>query len=217
MTIAPGRLPTPRRPPATKTDTAHAPRCSCLSSMDEWYSRYAAALRHYLLARVRDPSAADECVSETFLRACAKRSTFHCNGNGVGPWLFTIARNIAHDYTRSAWYRYQNPVETMAEQADTTPTPEQVIVGREARKELARGLGRLPHDQCMCLRLRFFAGLSVAQTARVLRRRESATRALQYRAVRNLAKELAERPGLARRVGGPHARQCVREVRWVSR
>lgn len=165
-----------------------AETCSCVAPVAEWYTRYAEMVRRYLLTRVHDPLAADECLSDTFLRAIAHREKFRCAGNGVRPWLFTIARNIAHDYTKKAWRQRETPVDHLVDGCDAAPTPEQTAMSGELRAELYRCIEQLPPDQQRCVWLRFLAGLSVEQTAELMDRGPGAIRALQFRAIRKLAK-----------------------------
>lgn len=103
--------------------TAHLTACSCLASAHEWYTEYARMVRRYLLTRVGDPQAADECLNETFLRAIARRNDFRCAGDGVRPWLFTIARNIAHDHAKKAWRHRETLVDHLATAATPRPRP----------------------------------------------------------------------------------------------
>lgn len=170
--------------------TAHLTACSCLASAHEWYTEYARMVRRYLLTRVGDPQAADECLNETFLRAIARRNDFRCAGDGVRPWLFTIARNIAHDYRKKAWRRRETPVDDLPDGPDAAPTPEQTVVSAELRDALSQCIEQLSADQRRCVQLRFLAGLSVEQTAELMDRDRGAVRALQLRAVRKLAKLL---------------------------
>lgn len=169
---------------------AHPAACSCLGTIEEWWANYAAMIRRYLLARMSDQLAADECTSETFLRAMARRHRFQCGGDGVRPWLFTIARNIAHDYQKRACRRYETPVERVADRSDPAESPEDAVVRQTLRAALNRCIDELPDDQGRCVRLRFIDGLSVEETARVLGRSEGAVKALQHRGIRNLARGL---------------------------
>lgn len=182
--------------PAVAIDRTHPASCSCRTGPADWYVCYSAMIRRYLLVRYQDSQAAEECTSETFARAIARRESFRCGGDGVRPWLFTIARNIASDYERKAWRRYEVPIGVLAEDTDARPTPEQALLRSVAYRELHGHIQRLPEDQATCVWLRFFAGLSVEQTARAMRRNNGALRALQYRAIRKLAHEM----------GAPYAR-----------
>lgn len=160
--------------------------CSCLAPVAEWYSDYAQMIRHFLLARLRDRLAAEECTSETFLRVVAHRRAFRCTGDGLRPWLFTIARNVAHDYQRRAYRRNEIPVAYFVDGPDLTPTPEEAMVQRALVEAVHRRLDQLPEDQRNCVRLRFLHDCSVRQTAVLLGRNEGAVRALQCRAFRTL-------------------------------
>lgn len=166
--------------------------CTCEHGATEWYLRFAPTIRQFILSRIGDPAAAEDCTSETFLRALAQRHRFQCRGEGVRPWLFTIARNLAHDYRKSARRRLETPTQSFADECDRAPTPEQMAVQRDTFAELARCVDRLPPEQARCVRLRFFDDLSVTETATAMHRREPAIRALQYRAVRKLAVILAD-------------------------
>lgn len=192
--------------PTIAVDRTHA-SCSCQQGAGEWYLHYGPVLRRYLVTRTGDPLAAEECTNETFLRAIASRRSFRCTGDGVRPWLFTIARNIAYDYNRKAWRRLETPIESAIEQTDSAPTPEQALVLHGTWDELIGCIDKLPGEQGKCVRLRFLDGLSVEQTARVLRRNSGAVRALQYRAMRNLARLLRET--------SPESQREV--TQWVSR
>lgn len=176
------------------TGRPHPPACSCLATAEEWYANYSPMLRGYLLGRIRDPLAADECTSETFLRAIAQGRRFRCTGDGVRPWLYTIARNIANDYEKKAWRRLETPVEFIADERDIGPTPEQSAIRMELARTLHRCIDQLPADQRDCVLLRFISGLSVGETARILGRKDGAIRALQHRAIRNLARALTVVP-----------------------
>lgn len=160
--------------------------CSCDGDDGEWYRRHGEMIRGFLQARLGDPVAADDGTSETFLRAFASRHRFTCHGQGVRPWLFTIARNIAHDYRKPAWRRLETPSDAVEPDTHWVQTPEEVILRRDLLAVLARALGQLTVDQARCVWLRFFADLSVKETATFMHRDENAVRALQYRAIRKL-------------------------------
>lgn len=179
---------------APSTGSTHPANCSCAADPAEWYANYAEMIRQYLAKRLPDYQTAEECTNETFLRAMTRRDRFQCGGLGVRPWLYTIARNLALDFHKQAHRRRETPVAAIIDGAIAEPTPEQWAVRRATLVELAHHLERLPHDQAVCVRLRFFADLSVEQTARAMHRKAGAVRALQFRAVRSLAASLSTPP-----------------------
>ncbi|MBA0127208.1 sigma-70 family RNA polymerase sigma factor [Haloechinothrix sp. YIM 98757] len=162
-------------------------RCSCESSIAEWYEDYGQAVRQFSISRTADVATAEDCTSETFLRALTRRSQFSCAGAGVQPWLFTITRNIVRDHYNSARHRREVPTEFVPEDVDTVMGPEHELAMREMRDSVAALLELLPQDQATCLRLRFIEQLSVRETADLMHRTENAVRALQHRAIRKLS------------------------------
>ena len=63
-----------------------------IPELDELYALYRADLYRYLCRLTRDSAAAEDLLSETFLRALKGAVTFR-GESGVKTWLFTIARN----------------------------------------------------------------------------------------------------------------------------
>lgn len=144
-------------------------------------------IRNFILTRTGDSDTADDCTHETFVRALRRRESFTCRGDGVRPWLFTIARNLVRDHRKAARFRVEVPVHSHPEPLDMESDPARAVIYWEGRRELARLLNALTPDQATCLRLRFIDRLSVHETARSMQRADTAVRALQVRALRKLA------------------------------
>lgn len=174
------------------TPEQHTPDCNCRLGVTEWYREFAPVLRRYTLTSTGDLDAAEDCTHETFVRALAHRHRFECRGQGVRPWLFTIARNVALDYRKGR--RVETLIADPPEQVDIAATPEERITQRERAAVVRFLISRLPADQACCLALRFFDDFSVRETAQAMRRRDVAVRALQYRAMQNLRPLLAGMP-----------------------
>lgn len=152
----------------------------------EWYLEHAEVIRRYIIAWTRDPVLADDVTSQTFLRAIARRDSFRCRGDGVRPWLVTIARNIVRDQRKSGWHRHETVTRTVSDRLDNNPTPERILIRVEERSILERCLQQLSPDQERCVRLRFLEDLSVSETAQAMDRDPAAVRSLQLRALRAL-------------------------------
>lgn len=63
------------------------------------FDRHAAAIWRYACRRA-GPSAADEIVSETFLRAFARRTSYDVRQADARPWLYGIATNVLREHAR---------------------------------------------------------------------------------------------------------------------
>ncbi|UUV28646.1 RNA polymerase sigma factor [Amycolatopsis roodepoortensis] len=151
------------------------------------YARFSMDVFRFARGRLRDEHAAEDVTSETFLRALRSISTVSYFGSSVRAWLMTIARNIILDHVKSGRFRHELTVSEFTEEEQAAVNPEFSIFLQPRRDEIARQMFALSEDQRVCLRLRFFDGLSVSETAQVMKRKSSAVRALQHRAVRRLA------------------------------
>lgn len=171
----------PHHPTSTTSD-----REVCCDDIAEWYLRHAPTIRRYALMAMRDPIAADDCTSETFLRALARRDLFRCQGWGPRPWLAAIARNFVNDQRRRVRHRREICTEFIPERPDHATTPEHAVLDQVTAAEVERCLDLIPPDQAQCIRLRFFEGLTVREAAEAMNRRDDAVRALQHRALRSL-------------------------------
>jgi RNA polymerase sigma-70 factor, ECF subfamily len=82
------------------------------------------------------------------------------------------------------------------------------VVDHITNVALLTAVKQLNPEQQECIVLRFLHGFSVAETAQAMGRNEGAVKALQYRAVRALARLLPE--GGSRRPAGPPAARRLR-------
>jgi RNA polymerase sigma-70 factor (ECF subfamily) len=159
------------------------------------YDRYVDVVYRFLHARVGDRATAEDFTSETFVRALRRIDSLSFQGRDVGAWLVTIARNILLDHVKSSRVRLEVPTADMRDADRATEGPEDAVLQRLTNAELLAGVAQLSVDQRECVVLRFLQGLSVAETAAAMDRKEGAVKALQHRAVRRLAVLLPE--GLA--------------------
>lgn len=164
----------------------------------ELYDRFAPRVHRYVLFRVRVREDAEDLVQRIFLKAMEALPRYERRGVPFGAWLFRLAHNAVIDFGRT--HRDHQPLEDAAAAAGSDD-PEDAASRSEEVRELRGALGRLTADQRHVIALRFFAGLDTRDAARVLGRREIAVRALQFRALAALRRELTA----ARPVGRPGA------------
>lgn len=169
------------------------------SAFGRLYDRYVDVVYRYVLFRLGDRDLAEDVTSETFLRALRRITSVSYQGRDVGAWFVTIARNIILDHVKSSRFRLEVVTDEVAEPSgapigtvgvQAVAGPEQQAISRATRAELLRCVAELGEDQRECIVLRFMQGLSVAETAVIMKRNEGAIKALQHRAVRRLAQLL---------------------------
>jgi RNA polymerase sigma-70 factor (ECF subfamily) len=156
------------------------------------YDQYVDVVFRFLHHRVGDRTTAEDLTSETFVRALRRIDSLSFQGRDVGAWLVTIARNLVLDHVKSSRYRLEVSTADMRDADRATDGPEEAVFQRLTSAALMAGVQQLSDDQRECLVLRFLQGLSVAETAAAMGRKDGAVKALQHRAVRRLAALLPE-------------------------
>jgi RNA polymerase sigma-70 factor (TIGR02952 family) len=151
------------------------------------YDRYVTVVHRYVLHRVGDRTLAEDVTSETFVRALRRIDSLSFQGRDVGAWLVTIARNLVLDHGKSSRYRLEVTTADVLDADRATAGPEDAVVAHLTTTELLACVKQLGSEQQECIVLRFLHGLSVAETAAVMGKKDGAVKALQHRAVRRLA------------------------------
>jgi RNA polymerase sigma-70 factor (TIGR02952 family) len=156
------------------------------------YDHYVTMVHRYLLHRVGDRAQAEDLTSETFVRALRRIDSLSFRGRDVGAWLVTIARNLVRDHVKSSRFRLEVTTADMHDADRVVDGPEDAVVQALTNEQLLTCIRQLGGEQQECIALRFLQGLSVAETAAVMGKKDGAVKALQHRAVRRLAGLLPE-------------------------
>ncbi|MDT0274851.1 sigma-70 family RNA polymerase sigma factor [Blastococcus goldschmidtiae] len=151
------------------------------------YDHYVSLVYRYVYNRIGDRPTAEDVTSETFVRALRRIDSLSFQGRDVGAWLVTIARNIVLDHVKSSRYRLEVATADMRDADRVTDGPEDAVVAHLTNRELLACVQQLGSEQQECIVLRFIHGLSVAETAEIMGKKDGAIKALQHRAVRRLA------------------------------
>ncbi|WP_329518585.1 ECF subfamily RNA polymerase sigma factor, BldN family [Spirillospora sp. NBC_01491] len=154
------------------------------------YDHYVDLVYRYVYYRVGAHALAEDLTSETFLRALRRMSDFNWQGKDFGAWLVTIARNLVADHFKSSRYRLEICTAELLEPDRLQEGPERAVLDSMTNRTLLKAVRQLGSEQQECVVLRFLHGLSVAETALVMGKKTGAIKALQYRAVRSLARAL---------------------------
>lgn len=156
------------------------------------YDAYVDSIYRYLYYRVGSHALAEDLTSETFVRALRRIDTFTWQGKDIGAWFVTIARNLVTDNVKSSRFRLEVTTADMLDADRADEGIEDEVLGRLQSAELLDAVRQLKPEQQECIVLRFLQGLSVAETAQVMKRSQGAVKQLQLRAVKALAKLVPE-------------------------
>jgi RNA polymerase sigma-70 factor, ECF subfamily len=160
------------------------------------YDRYFDTVFRFVYFRVGNRQLAEDLSADVFVRALKGIGGFTWQGRDLGAWLVTIARNLVADYFKSGRFRLEvttgDTLDTDKPDRDAPGNPEAAVIDYIISVDLLKAVKQLNPEQQECIVLRFLHGLTVQETAETMKKNEGAIKALQYRAVRALAKLLPD-------------------------
>ena len=172
-------------------DVLTAARTGAAWACTRLYEDLAGVVTGYLRQQGADEP--DDVASETFLHVFRSLSTFEGDEDAFRSWVFTIAHHrLVDERRRRARRPATSPMSDADDHAEAHDTAERAVVDAYHWEQLERHLGVLTRAQRDVVLLRVVAGLSVAETAAVVRRGEDAVRQLQHRGLRALEERLRE-------------------------
>ena len=187
---------------------AQAPKPASLTSLDTAslrrerehpftavYQQNVDAIYRYLLARTGSPEDAQDLTAETFHAALEGFTAFDPAQGAPVAWLTGIARHKLADHFRRSWRT--DPKALVEDQPDRAASPEEASAHRLQMAQVSAALRSLPADRAEALSLHFFAGLSLSEAARVMRRSDEAVKKLIHRGLADLRRRLAFPPASA--------------------
>jgi len=164
-----------------------------MSAADETWERFEALYRSsrddvyaYVMTLLRDRGAAEDVTAQAFERAYQRRRTFDRRRGEERAWLFGIARNAALDELR----RRQRLSMLMVEPEDPGDEDGAAAVDEDdlvlRRTAIRAALATLSARDREVIALKFHAGLSNGELARVLGVSESNAGTILHRSVQKL-------------------------------
>lgn len=146
---------------------------------------------NYFRYRVDDGMLAEDLAAETFERAWRARARYQRDRAAFSTWLFTIAQRIAIDHFRRNAHRRDTDLDTLAEHGDPTPAPDEQAERNDSTERLRRLVARLPQRERELVALKYGAGLTNREIAKLTALSESNVGTLLSRIVGRLREQLA--------------------------
>jgi RNA polymerase sigma-70 factor (ECF subfamily) len=154
------------------------------------YDEHAAALWRYASSLTGDRVRAQDVVQETLLRAWQHPEVVNDSERSPRSWLFTVARNMIIDESRSA--RFRREVSTLDDVgALEDACPDEVNAALD-RLLIGDALARLTPEHREVVQRSYFKGWTTAQIAADLRIAEGTVKSRLHYALRALRLALGE-------------------------
>jgi RNA polymerase sigma factor (sigma-70 family) len=145
-------------------------------------------LRRLCRLLLGDPHEADEVLQDVFVKALESERR-QGPPRDWGPWLTRLTVNACRDRRRAGWWRrfrrWSEQVETVP-LVDAAPSPEDLVMGSEARGRIWRAFRSLPHRQREVFVLRHVEGWSGPEIAAALGVSPGSVKRHLFRAVHRL-------------------------------
>jgi RNA polymerase sigma-70 factor (ECF subfamily) len=171
------------------------------SAFEYLVQKYRRPMVSFMYRMARNSAAAEDLAQEVFLRVYRSRETYEASAKFT-TWLYRIATNLAVNHARDS--RHERPevqvsldepdddTGTMLELPDSSLNAEQQMVRRERMLAIRRKVEALPEQQRLAVIMHKYQQMDYKQIADVLKKSESATKSLLFRAYETLREQLKE-------------------------
>ena len=163
--------------------------------------KYRRPMVSFMYRMARNSSVAEDLAQEVFLRVYRSRESYEASAKFT-TWLYRIATNLAVNHARDT--RHERPEVqvsldepddesgTTLEVPDRTLNAEQSMVVRERMMAIRQKVEALPEQQKLAVIMHKYQQMDYKQIAEVLKKSESATKSLLFRAYETLREQLKE-------------------------
>lgn len=154
------------------------------------YDRYFPDVYRYVFYRLGIESLAEDIASDVFVRLLEAVKSRRGPKTNLRGWLLSTASNAVADHLRRA---YRRPTEALSEtMPDLAASLTDEIDRRQQADSVRQAYAHLTPEQQNVLALRFGNGYSLEETATVMHKKVNAVKALQFRALAALQRQVRE-------------------------
>ena len=155
------------------------------------YEHFYDKIYRYVSFKTSNALEAEDITAEVFVKMLESIHTFRWKGYQFSSWLFRIAHNLVMDHFRRRGRRATVNLDDVSPAAvGYTPDLEHQVDINLSMESVQVAMKDLTDLQREVISLRFAAGLSVAETARAVGKRDNAVKALQHAGLKKLRNAL---------------------------
>ena len=154
------------------------------------YDKYFPDIYRYVRYRLNDEQLAEDIASDVFVRLLEAVRNKRGPQTNLKAWLLATASHAVVDHLRRS---YRRPAESLPEDLlDLDSMPHDIFDQMEQKRNVQQAYAMLTPDQQHVLTLRFGQGYSLDETAGLLKKNVNAVKALQFRALAALQRNIEE-------------------------
>jgi RNA polymerase sigma-70 factor (ECF subfamily) len=173
-------------------DTVTLAQRGDVQAVGRLYDQHHEALFRYIWVRVGENQLAEDMTGDVFMRMLDALPRFRPTDVPFRAWLYRIARNMIVDHFRKVKSHSVEPLQESHAEIDSEDNPALTVEQKLSSERLHQALESIDEVQREVVSLRFFAGLSLEETATALEKTEAAVKALQHRGLAALRQALSE-------------------------
>lgn len=185
LTSKPGKLLEfdPQLVEQAKTDT---------DAFAKLYDFYFPKVYAFIMAKTGSKSAAEDVVSDVFMKVLENLPKYQDRGYSFASWLFTVARNVLFDYYAKQKKGDTLPIEEGFEIKDEKDdfAPDKVASANELTSKVKAVMSKLPEREQTVLQMKFFGEMNNREIAATLNLSESNVGIILFRVLRKLKPDL---------------------------
>ena len=154
------------------------------------YDQYFSEVYRYVMYRINSALFAEDIASDVFIRLLEAVKSSKGPQTNLRGWLIGTASHLVADYFRK---NYRHPEDEIpASLADLQPDIATQLDRRAQTNDVNTALSKLTAEQQHVLSLRFGQGYSIDETAYLMNKNANAIKALQFRALASLQREIGK-------------------------
>ena len=154
------------------------------------YDKYFSEIYRYALYRMGDPTLAEDIASDVFVRLLEAVQSGRSPQTNLKGWLIGTASHVVMDHLRRKYRRPEEEISESMPDRGLSLTAE--VDQREENRIVNDAYTKLTPEQQHVLALRFGQGYSLEETATFMNKNINAVKALQFRALAALQREVGE-------------------------
>ncbi len=198
MTLRPrpkSKLPGADSEPRGDRELVHAARAGDTIAFDNLFYRYRDGINRLAISITKDPSAAEEIVVDTFVRAHRAIARLEPD-DSLRPWLYRVAINLSYNRQPRKGVTFSSLDDGVLDLPTEGESPSEAAERAERRRVVLECVEALGPKHRIVVVLCYLNGLNLAEIAEIVEVPVGTVKSRLHYALRTLRVRLSAHPGL---------------------